>query len=155
MYTEMRRKDRAMGEEATKELLMTSHVGILSTVSNNNTPYGVPISFVYTDEGIYLHCATIGEKLVNIQINNSVCFTVFDGVELLPASFATKYKSAIVFGKITVVEDNAEKRKGLIAFVRKYSPDYYEAGLQYIDKAIERAVVLKLEIAHMTGKARL
>lgn len=155
MLTEMRRKDRVMAEDDTKALLETAQVGILSTVNKDNTPYGVPISFVYAPEGIYLHCATAGQKLDNIQNNNSVCFTVFDGVELLPASFATKYKSAIVFGKITVVEDNAEKRKGLIAFVNKYSPDYYEAGLQYIDKAIERVVVLKIEVAHMTGKARL
>lgn len=154
MFTEMRRKDRAMAEEDTKALLETAQVGILSTVNKDNTPYGVPMNFVYTHEGIYLHCATAGQKLDNIQ-NNSVCFTVFDGVELLAASFATKYKSAIVFGKITVVEDDAEKRKGLISFVNKYSPDYYEAGLQYIDKAIERAVVLKIEVAKMTGKARL
>jgi nitroimidazol reductase NimA-like FMN-containing flavoprotein (pyridoxamine 5'-phosphate oxidase superfamily) len=73
----------------------------------------------------------------------------------MPAAFATKYKSAIVFGKIIVVEDIEEKRKGLTDMVKKYNPDFYEAGVQYIDNAFEKAKVLKIEVCKMTGKARL
>ncbi|AIF53036.1 pyridoxamine 5'-phosphate oxidase family protein [Pelosinus sp. UFO1] len=155
MFREMRRKDRAMVEEETKMLLETAQVGILSTVSTDNTPYGVPMNFVYTNEVIYLHCALEGQRLDNIVNNDSICFTVVDAVELMPAAFATKYKSAVIFGKIIVVEDIEEKRKGLIDIVKKYSPDFYEAGLQYIDKAFEKIKVLKIEVSKMTGKARL
>lgn len=155
MFREMRRKDRAMVEEDTKTLLETAQVGILSTVSKDNTPYGVPMNFVYTNKVIYLHCALEGKKLDNIISRNSICFTVVDAVELMPAAFATKYKSAIVFGKIVVVEDSEEKRKGLTDMVKKYSPDFYEAGLQYIDNFFEKTKVLKIEVSKMTGKARL
>lgn len=155
MFREMRRQDRAMVEEDAKTLLEAAQVGILSTVSKDNTPYGVPMNFVYTNEGIYLHCALEGQRLDNIVNNDSICFTVVDSVELMPAAFATKYKSAIVFGKIIVVEDIEEKRKGLTAIVTKYSPDFYEAGLRYIDNAFEKIKVLKIEVSKMTGKARL
>ena len=155
MFREMRRNDRAMVEEETKMLLETAQVGILSTVSTDNTPYGVPMNFAYTNEVIYLHCALEGHRLVNIVNNDSVCFTVVDAVELMPAAFATKYKSVIVFGKIIVVEDIEEKRKGLISLVEKYSPDFYEAGLRYIDNAFEKTKVLKIEVSKMTGKARV
>lgn len=155
MFIEMRRQDRAMAEQDTKTLLETAQVGILSTISKDNIPYGVPMHFVYTNKVIYLHCAIEGKKLDNILRNNSICFNVVDAVELMPAAFATKYKSAIILGKIFVVEDIEEKRKGLIAMVKKYSPDFYEAGLKYIDNAFEKAKVLKIEINKMTGKARL
>ena len=46
---EMRRKDRALGMEETIEILNKSEYGVLSTVDENNVPYGVPINFAYTD----------------------------------------------------------------------------------------------------------
>ena len=155
MFREMRRKEKKMTEEATKNLLATAQVGTLSTVGTDNIPYGVPLHFVYTEGAIYLHCALEGEKLDNILDNNNSCFSVFDDVELMPAAFNSKYKSAIIFGKISIVEEFAEKRKGLIAIIKKYSPDFYEAGLQYIDNAFEKTKVLKIEINKMTGKEKI
>jgi len=155
MFSEMRRKDRAMLEDETDALLKTAQVGTLATVSEDNTPYVVPMNFVYTKGVIYLHSAVEGKKLDNIVKNSSICFNVIDAVELMPAAFATKYKSATVFGKIAIVEDPEEKRQGLIAVIQKYSPDFYESGLQYIDKAIEKTKVLRIEVSKITGKARV
>jgi nitroimidazol reductase NimA-like FMN-containing flavoprotein (pyridoxamine 5'-phosphate oxidase superfamily) len=154
MFSEMRRNDRAMQETDTRQLLETAQVGTLATVSEDHTPYAVPMSFAYVPGVIYFHCAPEGKKLNNLRHNASVCFTVADAVELLPAAFSTKYKSAIVFGRMTVIDDPEEKRQGLIALIKKYSPDYYESGLQYIDRALAKTTVLKLEISHMSGKAR-
>lgn len=155
MFREMRRKDRLMLEEDTTALLENASFGILSTVSKNNTLYGIPMNFVYVNEEIYLHCALEGQKLDNISNCDSVCFNVIDAVEVMPAAFSTKYKSAIVFGKIVAVEDREEKRQGLIAMIQKYSPDFYESGLQYIDNAFESTKVLKIAVEKITGKARL
>ena len=155
MQREMRRKDRLLGDADTKKILAAAPVGILATVDKESQPYGVPMNFAYENEAIYLHCALEGQKLDNISSNNNVCFTVFDAVELLPAAFATNYQSVIAFGKIFIVDAAEEKRNGLIALIKKYSPDYYEEGLRYIDNAIENTVVLKIEIGQMTGKARM
>lgn len=155
MFREMRRKDRAMTKEDVKKLLETAQVGTLATISEDNTPYVVPMNFVYSREVIYLHSAVEGKKLDNIITNNNICFNVMDAVELLPAAFATKYKSAIVFGKIIMVKDREEKRQGLIAMIQKYSPAFYESGLQYIDNAFENTKVFKIEVSNITGKARL
>jgi len=155
MFREMRRKDRAMCAEDAKSFLENATFGILSTVSESNTPYGTPMSFVYTNEVIYLHCALEGQKLDNIANCDRVCFTAIDAVEIMPAKFATKYKSIILFGKIVVVGEREEKRQGLIAIIQKYSPDFYEPGLRYIDNAFEKTKVLKIEVEKITGKERL
>ena len=155
MLREMRRKDRAMSEAEAISILETAQVGTLATVSEDHIPYLVPMSFVYEQGAIYLHCAVEGKKLDNIRSNNNICFNVVEAVELLPAAFSTKYKSVTVFGKIAVVEAQEEKRQSLIAIVKKYSPDFYEAGLQYIDNAIEKTKVLKIEVSRITGKAKI
>jgi len=72
----------------------------------------------------------------------------------MPEAFSTKYKSAIVVGKIHEVKDPEEKREGLIAIVKKYSPEFYEAGVKYVDNASEKTKVLKIEILQITGKSR-
>ena len=155
MFREMRRKDRAMSEAEAISILETAQVGTLATVSEEHIPYLVPMSFVYTQGAIYLHCAVEGKKLDNIRGNNNICFNVVEAIELLPAAFSTKYKSVTVFGKIAVVEAQEEKRQSLIAIVKKYSPDFYEAGLQYIDNAIEKTKVLKIEVSRINGKAKV
>lgn len=154
MFSEMRRADRAMQESDTRQLLETAQMGTLATVGEDQNPYAVPMSFAYEPGVIYFHCAPEGKKLDNLRHNASVCFAVADAVELMPAAFSTKYRSAIVFGRMSVVDDPEEKRRGLIALIKKYSTDFYESGLQYIDRALAKTSVLKLEISHMTGKAR-
>lgn len=154
MEKEMRKKERAMSEADTAALLKQVLAGTLSVVRADGTPYGVPLSFAYADGVIYLHCAMEGAKLDNVAQQPEVCFSVFDDVETLPEKFSTKYRSAVVFGRLEVVTEEVEKRKGLTALIEKYSSDFHEAGMAYIDRAVARTNVLKLTIRHMTGKAR-
>ena len=116
---EMRRKDRALTEEETYQLLKECEYGVLSTISEDGMPYGLPISFALVDNVIYMHGAKAeGHKILNIKHCNKATFTVVDNVELLPQSFATKYMSAIAFGKVTIVDDEGEKRKGIESILK-------------------------------------
>lgn len=155
MLREMRRKNRQMTEEDTIGVLKEAEYGVLSTICKGNIPYGIPMSFAYEDECIYLHCALDGQKLDNIENNNQVSFTVITSTELMPQAFSTKYTSAIAIGEISIVNDIEEKRKGLILMIKKYSPDFYESGLKYINNAFNNVNVLKIKINKITGKARL
>lgn len=153
MKKEMRRKEKAMTQEETLEVLENAEYGVLSTISKDNTPYGTPMNFVYLDGAIYFHCALEGHRLENIAGNSNVCLSVVDSVKLMPAKFNTQYRSAAVFGTIQVVQDTEEKRKGITAIMEKLSSDYHDAGMEYINSAFDKICVLKLEISHMTGKA--
>lgn len=153
MKKEMRRKEKEMTKKETLEVLANAEYGVLSTISEDNTPYGTPMNFVYLDGTIYFHCALEGHRLENIKRNHNVCFSVVDSVKLMPDKFNTQYRSAAVFGTIQVVHDTEEKRKGIIAIMEKLSSDYHDAGIEYINSAFDKLCVLKLEISHMTGKA--
>ena len=152
---DMRRRDRQLSEEETREVLQQGEYGVLSTVCPDGTPYGVPLNFALEDGRIYLHCANAeGQKIVNLQHCPDACFTVVSSTKLLPEKFSTLYRSAIVCGRVSTVEDDEEKRQGLEAILRKYSPEFIESGLKYIEAAFKAVRVLRLDVASISGKGR-
>jgi len=154
VYKEIRRKDRALDNTSAYAVLKNSEYGVLSTVDKNNQPYGTPVSYVVVDHSIFIHSATEGHKLDNIMSNSRVSFCVVGKTELLPGKFSTRYESAIVFGTASIVDGENQKREALKAFLAKYSPDYLEAGDEYINKLLNKVLVMKVSIDHITGKSR-
>lgn len=153
MENTMRRKDRLMSDKNAKELLMKGEYGVLSTVSPDGQPYGVPLNYSYSEDGIYFHCALEGHKLENIEGNKKVSFCVVGNTEVLPDKFATKYESVIVFGEATEVVGD-EKQKGLTELLKKYSFGSMKEGQEYIAKSGHKTRVYKITIESITGKAR-
>ena len=150
---ELRRKDRAISEEEALELLTRAEYGILSTVSEDGKPYGVPLNYCVVDNCIYFHCAVEGQKIDNINHNKSVSFCAVENTEILPDQFATKYESVIASGEIGEVF-GAEKRKGLEGLLNKYSKDYFDEGAKCIDTKDQVTKVFKITISQLCGKAR-
>jgi nitroimidazol reductase NimA-like FMN-containing flavoprotein (pyridoxamine 5'-phosphate oxidase superfamily) len=153
MQRPIRRADRALTSEQAIEILHQGEYGILSTVSQDGQPYGVPVSFSYTGNAIFFHCAVEGHKLDNLAFNPRVSFCVVGKTEVLPDKFATRYESAIIFGKACELSSD-EKKLGLTELLKKYSLDFMEKGERYIDSDIEKTRVFKIEIESLSGKAR-
>lgn len=153
MFKEIRRKEREMDQETSIELLHTGEYGVLSLNEKEGYPYGVPLSYAYLNGSIYFHCALEGHKLELLHLNNKASFCVVGETNPLPNQFSVRYKSVIVFGEIAEVED-VEKREALVGFIEKYSSDYIEKGMKYLEKDEHRTKVFKMTIKHMTGKNR-
>ena len=126
---------------------------MLSTVTENGKPYGVPLNFCIIDHSIYFHCAIEGQKIDNIKQNTSVSFCAVGSTEILPDKFGTKYESVIVSGEVEEVFD-INKQIGLEGLVRKYSPEFFDKGIKYIEGLREKTRVFKIMINALTGKAR-
>lgn len=152
MFRKMRKKNREISDSQCIEILKKCDDGVLSTICENGYPYGVTVNYVYKDNSIYFHCAKAGQKLDNILTHSKVCFSVADNITIRPDKFDTLYSSVVVFGNAYIVEDN-EKRDILIEIIKKYSPEFLESGLTYIDKAINATTIVKIDINHMTGKS--
>lgn len=153
MERKIRRDDRAIPDRAAQKILQVGEYGVLSTVSVDGQPYGVPVSYGYAGDVIYFHCALEGHKLENLSGNNKVSFCVVGKTQVLPDKFATNYESVIVFGQAFEVTD-AEKHTGLVEILKKYSPANIDKGLRYIEGDGDKARVYKIVIESMTGKAR-
>jgi nitroimidazol reductase NimA-like FMN-containing flavoprotein (pyridoxamine 5'-phosphate oxidase superfamily) len=152
MLRELRRKDRAITHGEAKVLLARGEYGVLSTVSADGSPYGVPINYCILDDMIYFHSAPEGHKLDNIAADSKVSFCVVGATRVLPDKFATLYESVIVSGKAEEVFD-AEKQMALEGLVAKYSGGFREEGLRFIFTRINDARVFRIVIAAISGKA--
>ena len=153
MFHEMRRSDRQLNEEDVQQILETGEYGVLSTIGENGYPYGVAVSYVYFDNKIFFHCAAgVGLKLENIAYNHNVCFTVVGRTEVLAEKFSTKYESVIAFGKANLSTDL--KMKALEVLIRKYSPEFMEKGMKYIQADHKITDIYEITIDSITGKAR-
>jgi nitroimidazol reductase NimA-like FMN-containing flavoprotein (pyridoxamine 5'-phosphate oxidase superfamily) len=150
---DLRRKDRAITEEEAMALLSRAEYGVLSTVSENGKPYGVPLNFCIIDRCIYFHCAVEGRKIDNIKQNKSVSFCTVGNTEILPDQFGTKYESVIVSGEVEEVFDD-NKQIALEGLLHKYSADFFDKGLKYIEALREKTRVFKITTNSLSGKAR-
>jgi len=153
MHTNMRRKDGAISEQEAIRILENAEYGVLSTISENGEPYGVPLNFCVNEKSIYIHCATEGRKLDNLSYNRNVSFCVVGETQVMPGKFGTKYESAIVFGTAAAVDD-AEKQIALKGLLAKYSQNFMKEGLEYIETLFDKTKVYRIDIQSVTGKAR-
>ena len=155
VFRDIRRKDRILDNEKGMRLLETGEYGFLAMCGKNGYGYGIPMNYALEGKSIYFHCAAEGFKLENIQQNNRVSFCVTGSTQILPEQFSTAYESVLVFGRITCHLSEEERRKALDLLVAKYSPDFVDVSKEYINKSFHRTYILRLDIEHISGKARV
>ncbi|NVN99415.1 MAG: pyridoxamine 5'-phosphate oxidase family protein [Geobacteraceae bacterium] len=149
----IRRSDREITRQEAEAILVGAEYGVLSTVGLDGQPYGIPLSFVFRNDCIYFHCAISGHKLENIGYNSKVSFCAVGCTKVLPEKFGTEYESAVAFGVASEVS-GAERYDALLWLLEKYCGDYMEEGKQYIEQKDSATRVFKIDIGHISGKAR-
>ncbi|HMM20407.1 MAG TPA: pyridoxamine 5'-phosphate oxidase family protein [Selenomonadales bacterium] len=153
MFKTVRRQDRVADQAEAEEILRGGDYGVLS-MNSGDYAYGVPLSYVYTGGCIYFHCAPEGKKLDLIRDDGKVSFCVVGEATTLAEQFSVRYKSAVVFGRAVVVTADDEKLKALVALIEKYTPTNLENGKKYVHNAHAKTAVIRLDIDHLTAKAR-
>ncbi len=92
-----------------------------------------------------------GFKIENLNKNNNVSFCVVGKTELVPSKFSTKYESVIISGKTSEVKDN-EKYDVLLKLIEKYSNEYVDKGIKYIEKSFNKTMLFRIDIIDISGK---
>ena len=123
MFQTMRRKRQELSREDTAAILERRTSGVLALAEEGGFPYAVPLSYVYTGDKLYFHCAKSGHKLELIRQNPKASFCVVDQDQIVPEEYTTYFRSAIVFGELRVMEDGPEKRAAIEALAAKYDPE--------------------------------
>jgi len=154
VFRDIRRKDRALDNEKTIQLLKMGEYGFLAMCGLNGYGYGIPMNYVLEGKSLYFHCATEGFKLENIRNNNRVSFCVTGSTKVLPDKFSTEYESALIFGRIAFDLSEEECYKALDLLVAKYCPDFVDISQNYINKSFHRTNILRLDMEHLSGKSK-
>lgn len=151
MFRELRRPIQLLSKEDTVTVLNRCTSGVLACVGDDGYPYAVPISYVYHDSTVYFHSAKIGHKIDALTRDPKVSFCVIDADQIVSKEFTTYFRSVILFGQARIVT-GAERLSALAAFVDKYSGDQPEETKNKEIAGSGQALIIAIDVAHMTGK---
>ena len=153
--------------EALLELLASCEYGTLC-LSDEKTPYGVPLNFSWWEEGIVFHGAKEGKKVELITRNPKAYFSVVKPYAFIPSHFshttsacpATQFFASVSLeGEVSVLENNAEKAKGLNALMQKLQPEgHYETISEtnpIYTKMLEATAVFYLKAKQTSFKLKM
>jgi len=148
----MRRKEQEItGIEEIEKIINKASVCRLA-LCENDTPYIVPLCFGYKNKTLYFHSAFAGKKIEILKKNNNVCFEIEADIEINKGDNACnwniQYKSVIGFGKAFLIYDIHEKTTALDILMSHYS----EGKFDYLQNSLNRTLIIKVIIEHMTGK---
>ena len=147
----MRRKDREISDLGEIESIIQGADICRLAFCDRNIPYVVPLCFGYTRGEIYFHSAKEGRKLDMLHNNGRVCFEMDIDQELIRSMdrCSMRYRSVIGYGLASIVEEQDEKARALDLIMNHY----HQEPIIYPEEALERTVIIKVEIEEITGKA--
>ena len=153
VFRKMRRIKQQLTAEECETILNQSTSGVLALNGDGGYPYAVPLSYVYNDGVLYFHCAKSGHKIDALKNCNKASFCVIYEDNIVPEKYTTFFKSVIVFGKISVVNNKEEILSSINKLALKYnSIDSNENRQNEIEKEFSSLCMLRLDVEHISGK---
>jgi nitroimidazol reductase NimA-like FMN-containing flavoprotein (pyridoxamine 5'-phosphate oxidase superfamily) len=153
MFRELTRKKQALSRETCVELLKTETRGVLSVIGDGGYPYGTPMNHYYCEEDgcIYFHCGRKGHRLDALRACDRVSFCVYDEGYRREGEWALNVRSAVVFGRMEIIDDPDEVIRLVTPLCHKFTDDedYIRRELTQSTKA---TLLLKLTPEHICGK---
>jgi len=151
-FRAMRRKRQQLSDAESVDILKKATSGTLALLGDGGYPYAVPISYVYSDGQLYFHSALTGHKVDAIRNCDKASFCVIDKDDVKPEKYTTFFRSVIAFGKVHIVEDDAERLRIARLLGNRYNPHQDEALQKEIENGLSRMLVIRFDIEHLTGK---
>ena len=151
-FRQMRRFRQQLSKTECESVLAGVTAGTLALLGDNGYPYAVPLSHVYDDGKLYFHSALTGHKVDTIRNCDKASFCVIAADDVHPSELTTYFKSVIVFGRISIVDDDAERRYASSLLGERFNPGDSEGLQKEMDRFFANMLVFRLDIDHMTGK---
>jgi hypothetical protein len=146
--------DKAAIYQIVDEALIC-HVGFVE----EGHPFVLPTIHARLDDTLILHGAKASRMLKHIEAGHPVCVTVtlVDGLVLARSVFhhSINYRSAVLFGTGSVIEDEAEKRRALEAVTEHIMPGRWADARQPNPQELKATTVVKIPIESASAKIRV
>jgi hypothetical protein len=155
----VREADRAVydREEANRILDegFLCHVGFVA----DGHPFVIPTSYGRKDASLYIHGSAASRMLRNLKEGVPVCVTVtlLEGLVLARSLFnhSMNYRSVVILGKATLVDDPAEKLEALRTLSEHILPGRWDDSRQPNERELKATSVLRVPIEEFSAKVRL
>ena len=145
--------DRAPVYEILDEAFIC-HVGFVV----DGQPFVIPTGYARMGDCLYIHGSAASRMLRALGQGIEVCVTVtlLDGLVLARSAFhhSVNYRSVVVFGRATVVEEAEEKMEALRAFTEHVVPGRWAEVRWPNETEMKATTVLALPLAEASAKIR-
>lgn len=153
MFKSMRRIQQQLQDQEAVEILEKHTYGILSLLSEDEYPYGLPLNYVKEGNKLYFHVAKVGHKIDALHHCRKASFCVVDQDQVIPEELTTYYKSVIAFGKVSIIEDLEDKYHAMDHLIARFNPLLNtQERKEAILPSFDRVELIQFEIEHLTGK---
>ena len=130
------------------------HVGFLA----DGQPFVIPTSYGRKDANLYIHGSAASRMLRQMKEGVAVCVTVtlLDGLVLARSVFnhSMNYRSVVILGKATLVDDAEEKLEALRLLSEHILPGRWGDARQPNERELKATSVLRVPIEEFSAKVR-
>jgi nitroimidazol reductase NimA-like FMN-containing flavoprotein (pyridoxamine 5'-phosphate oxidase superfamily) len=154
----VREADRAVYDRETAYSILDEgflcHVGFVV----DGQPFVIPTSYGRTGDNLYIHGSAASRMLRQMKEGVPVCVTVtlLDGLVLARSIFnhSMNYRSVVVLGKATLVDNPEEKIEALRRLSEHIIPGRWADSRQPNERELKATSVLRLPIEEFSAKVR-
>jgi nitroimidazol reductase NimA-like FMN-containing flavoprotein (pyridoxamine 5'-phosphate oxidase superfamily) len=140
--------------DAVIDEALSCHVGF----AVDGQPWVVPTIHARIDDRLYLHGAVANHMLGSLADGLEACvtITIVDGLVLARSAFhhSMNYRSVMVFGRATRVDDIGERKSALRALVEHVVPGRSADARDPSPNELRTTLVLALPISEVSAKVR-
>jgi hypothetical protein len=133
---------------------LVCHVGFVV----EGKPVVIPTGYGRKDDTLYVHGSTASRMFRALGKGAEVCVTVtlVDGLVLARSAFhhSMNYRSVVLFGRATALEDPAAKREGLRVFTEHVAPGRWQEVRQPSETELKATTVLAIPLDEVSAKVR-
>ena len=130
------------------------HVGFVA----DGQPFVIPTSYGRKDDGLYIHGSAASRMLRQMKEGVPVCVTVtlLDGLVLARSIFnhSMNYRSVVILGKATPVDDPLEKVEALRLLSEHIIPGRWADARQPNERELKATLVMRVAIEEFSAKVR-
>jgi nitroimidazol reductase NimA-like FMN-containing flavoprotein (pyridoxamine 5'-phosphate oxidase superfamily) len=130
------------------------HVGFVV----EGQPFVIPTGYARMGETLFIHGSQASRMLRAVGQGIDVCLTVtlVDGLVLARSAFhhSMNYRSVVVFGRATVVEQSEAKLTALRTLSEHIIPGRWDEVREPSEPEMKATVVLSLDLAEVSAKVR-
>jgi nitroimidazol reductase NimA-like FMN-containing flavoprotein (pyridoxamine 5'-phosphate oxidase superfamily) len=124
----------------------------------DNQPVVIPTGYARVDDKLIIHGSQASRMLRAVGQGIDVCVTatLIDGLVLARSAFhhSMNYRSVVIFGRASVVDDRAEKIDALFALSEHMIPGRWKDVREPNETELQQTTVLSLPLAEASAKIR-
>lgn len=130
------------------------HVGF----APEGQPFVIPTGYARDGDTLYIHGSAASRMLRTLSTGVDVCVTVtiIDGLVLARSAFhhSMNYRSVVIFGRATLIEEQEEKMKALLALSEHIVPGRWAEVREPTEQEMKATTVLSLPLVEASAKIR-